>query len=111
MPLDIGRAIRIVRQAKRLKANDLARKADVSVAFLSLVEGGDRQPSLTVLRRIALALGVPPEVLILLSQPTNGTLRNSSPNGHKLTQAIRKLVEAEETLRDRLLKDGAREAE
>jgi transcriptional regulator with XRE-family HTH domain len=38
------------------------------VSFLSLLESGDRQPSLDVLRRIAQAVGLQPEALILMLQ-------------------------------------------
>lgn len=110
MNLELGRAIRIVRQAKDFKVSDLAERAAVSVPFVSLIESGDRQPSLQVLRRIADALGVPSEVLIVLAQPRNGTLATSGRKATRLATAIRKLVEAEDSLRTRLVKEDAGEA-
>jgi transcriptional regulator with XRE-family HTH domain len=47
-----------------LAQQDLAELAGLTPSFLSLVENGKRQPSLTVLQRIASALNVPEEVLI-----------------------------------------------
>lgn len=105
--LEIGRTIRMIRQAKAMKLGQLAGKAKVSVAFLSLIESGDRQPSLSVLRRIAHVLRVPSEVLIVLSQPTGGALRAPAKRSRALTAAILKLAEAEESLRSFLARDDA----
>lgn len=110
MRLDIGRTIRMIRQAKGMRLNRLAVKARVSVPFLSLLENGERQPSLGALRRIAAGLRVPSEVLIVLSQPRGGTLRTPVKRARALGAAIVKLAEAEESLRSFLLRDDALEA-
>ncbi|MBL5972362.1 MAG: cupin domain-containing protein [Candidatus Leucobacter sulfamidivorax] len=51
--------IREVRQAKRLKAVELAEAAEISAPFLSQLERGLVDPSLETLRRISRALDVP----------------------------------------------------
>ncbi|MBE3037801.1 MAG: helix-turn-helix transcriptional regulator [Chloroflexi bacterium] len=101
--LEIGKAIRIIRQAKGLKQNDLAKAAEVSVPFLCLVESGGRQPSLAVVRAIARSLGIPSEALILLAQPSQGTLRSEDGFALDLAEKIRLLVQAQEDLRARIL--------
>ncbi len=106
--LDIGRAIRIVRIAKNLKVSELASMADLSVPFVSLVENGERQPSFDALRRIATALGVPFEALIVLAQPRNGRLSTSDATARRLASQIEKLIEAEDSLRKQLDRDGKR---
>jgi len=98
----IGRAIRIVRQAKGFRLNVLAEKSRMSVPFLSLVERGEREPSLGALERIADALGIPPEALLLLSQTGRGTLRTTDQRARDLAKAIQKLVDVERKLRDKL---------
>ena len=100
--LELGKAIQIVRQAKRVRLGDLAKSAKVSIAFLSLIEASKRQPSLDALRRIAAALDVPPEALIILAQPTNGTLVSNTGDATGVADAIRKLVVAEDSLRESL---------
>jgi transcriptional regulator with XRE-family HTH domain len=60
----LGRTIRKLRTDRGVSQQDLARDADVTPSFLSLLENDHRRPSLLVLRRIAAALDVPEEVLI-----------------------------------------------
>lgn len=60
----LGKAIRRIRQEREVSQQELARSAELTPSFLSLVENDRRQPSLSVLRRLAGALGVPEEVLI-----------------------------------------------
>jgi transcriptional regulator with XRE-family HTH domain len=47
-----------------LSQKELARRALITPSFLSQVEGDHRKASLTVLERIAEAMGVAPEVLL-----------------------------------------------
>jgi transcriptional regulator with XRE-family HTH domain len=52
--------IKAKRKVKGLTRSDLARAADVSPAYITQLETGERKnPSLDVLRKIAKALGVP----------------------------------------------------
>ena len=62
--LVLGQAIRSLRVRKGLSQRELARLSDITPSFLSQVESEHRTASLTVLRRIAKAMGVTPEVLI-----------------------------------------------
>lgn len=62
--LALGRAIRSLRARKGLSQKHLAERAEITPSFLSQVEGDHRAASLTVLRRIAKALDVAPEVLM-----------------------------------------------
>lgn len=55
----VGNAIRRVRQGKSLKLKDLANKTGFSVSYLSQVELGKIEPSLTALRKISNALERP----------------------------------------------------
>lgn len=106
MSLEIGRAIRIIRQAKEMKLSDLAKSADLSVPYLSLIESGDRQPSMDALARIAGVLAIPVEALMILAQPIGGSLSSQDRIAQNLTDAVRRMAEAEELLRSRLVKEG-----
>jgi len=106
MRLDIGSAIRIVREAKGMKLGSLAKAAGLSAPFLSLVESGAREPSLAALRRVAEALAVPVEALLVLAQPPGGKLNTSSAKANSLAESIRQLADAEERLRKRLSGHG-----
>jgi transcriptional regulator with XRE-family HTH domain len=99
MPINIGRSIRVIRQAKGLLLKDVAAAAAVSNPYLSLVEKGERQPSLAVLRRLALALRIPVEALILASQPADTTIKTTSKRARGILNSIERLAAAEDGLR------------
>ena len=57
--LALGALIRSQRSAAGLSLRDLAERTSISNAYLSQVERGLHEPSLTVLRAVADALGLP----------------------------------------------------
>jgi transcriptional regulator with XRE-family HTH domain len=60
----LGAYIRARRVAAGLSLRDLAERTDVSNAYLSQVERGMHEPSLSVLRSVARALGVSLDALL-----------------------------------------------
>lgn len=69
--LALGVEIRTLRRQEGLTLRALAQAVGVSESFLSQVERGHASPSITSLRRIAAALGVP--VASLFLRPNSGT--------------------------------------
>ena len=69
MPLaeNVSRNILATREAKKLTQVALAKKAKLSVSYVSMLERGLRAPPLETLEALAKALGVPP--LDLLQKP------------------------------------------
>jgi len=65
--MDIGRAIRFCRQQKGLTQPQLAQRAALSASYLSVLETGKRDPSLSSLQSIARGLGVPLSVLLFVA--------------------------------------------
>jgi transcriptional regulator with XRE-family HTH domain len=63
------------RQARKLSQAALAKKAKVSVSYVSMLERGARVPPLDTLETIAKALGIPP--LALLQRPAGKAARRS----------------------------------
>jgi len=57
--MKFGQVVKILRTASGLKQKTLAEMVGVRPHYLSLVESGRRDPSLTVVRSIAKALDVP----------------------------------------------------
>ncbi|MBL8200353.1 MAG: helix-turn-helix transcriptional regulator [Chromatiales bacterium] len=91
--MNVGPVIRDIRRAQHLKLIDVARIAELSPSHLSLIERGARDPSLTVLARIADTLKVPVSVIVLLAS------REREPSGGDnplalLDSAIRDLIHA-----------------
>lgn len=57
-------ALRGARQDAGMTQEDLADRAEVSVRFISQLETGKRQPSLSALEAVCRGLGIPMSVLI-----------------------------------------------
>lgn len=60
----LGAFIRAQRELASLSLRQLSDMADVSNAYLSQIERGLHEPSVRVIRSVARALGLPPEVLL-----------------------------------------------
>jgi len=65
--MNIGNAIKDLRQQKGLKQADFAVKCGLSQSYLSSIEKGRKEPTLSILKQIANALSIPMPVLIFLS--------------------------------------------
>ena len=64
LALAFGRVLRERRLTAGLSQEQLALEADVDRTFVSLLERGGRQPTLSTLWRLAAALGVAPSELV-----------------------------------------------
>ncbi len=65
--MDFARALRISRAARGVSQKELAAKAGVSASYVSLIEGGKREPTFKSLRNLSGALGVPFDLMMLLA--------------------------------------------
>jgi transcriptional regulator with XRE-family HTH domain len=70
----VSQNILATREAKKLTQAALAKKAKVSVSYVSMLERGMRVPPLDTLESIAKALGVPPLDLL---QPAGKAARRA----------------------------------
>ncbi|WP_333815602.1 helix-turn-helix domain-containing protein [Tabrizicola sp.] len=61
------------REHAGLTQEELAERADVSVRFISFLETGRRQPSLSALAAVSKGLGLPMSALILALERRNGS--------------------------------------
>lgn len=65
--MNVGRAIRLCRSQKSMTQKDLAKSARVSVSYLSLIEQNKRDPGISKIRDIAIALGIPVSIVFFLA--------------------------------------------
>jgi len=65
--MDFAKALRISRAARGVSQKELAAKAGVSASYVSLIEGGKREPTFKSLRNLSDALGVPFDLMMLLA--------------------------------------------
>lgn len=102
MSVEVGKTLRMIREARGLKLKHVASTAKISIGFLSLIEDGQREPSLTVLRELAASLNVPVEALILASQPDGGSIRTVDSSARRIVSSLEKLKTVQEALRREL---------
>jgi transcriptional regulator with XRE-family HTH domain len=84
--LTLGNAIRLVRTASGIKQGTLAKKLDISANYLSLIENGKREPSISFLRRLANALGVPVGIFFFWQE--NDPMKSADPGFSKLRELL-----------------------
>ena len=65
--MKIGQAIKLCRSQRGLSLAQLAKRANISVSYLSLLERDLRDPNLSTAQDIASALQVPLSILIFLA--------------------------------------------
>ena len=94
----IGYSIRILRQARGLTGAQLALKAKISPAYLSLIE--ERLPPDGTLEKLAEALAVDVELLRALLPDARQTV--ASPHVRDIGSSLKRLARAEKDLKRRL---------
>lgn len=69
--MKVGRAIKMCRSRRGLSQAELARRANCSVSYLSMLENDLRDPALSMVENIAKALHVPIGILFFLAADRN----------------------------------------
>ena len=106
---NIGTAIKRIRQASDKGLAEVAKKAGISVPHLSQIESGSRNPSIEVVHRLGAALKIPAEALFIFSMPDTLKAKREDQGISALTQSLRKLTEAEASLKTEISKLGKRQ--
>ena len=89
--MTIGTAIRSLRHSAGLSQRSLAEQAAISTSYLSLIESGHREASISLLRTLANALGTPATILFAAALGAD-LVRHGR---HREAEVIRKLIDAE----------------
>lgn len=63
--MSIGATIKLIRQSQRKSQAELAERLNIQRTYLSQVESGQSQPSLALLKGLAIELNVPPALLLI----------------------------------------------
>lgn len=80
--MNVGKAIHTVREARGLSAKELAKKAGISVNYLSLLERGERSsPELMVVSAVAEALHFPLPLLLFFGHDPRRARRGFAARG------------------------------
>ncbi len=86
--MNIGHAIKTIREKRKISQTQLAKRVDVTQAFLSLVEKGTREPSLDTVKKISAQLNVPQQVLMLLACDEKSKAGKYSKYIHQIVSAL-----------------------
>lgn len=92
----IGRTIKVLRAASGISQKDLAERVGIKPNYLSLVESGKREPSVSVLRTISQELHVP--MSFLFWESSNGS-KHADGKQDQLVDKIKQLLLEVESLR------------
>jgi transcriptional regulator with XRE-family HTH domain len=65
--MHLGQAIKFCRQQRNLTQPELAERAGISPSYLSVLEKGKRDPSFSMIEKIARALDIPLSLLIFIA--------------------------------------------
>lgn len=65
--MELGKAIKNCRNQRNLSQKELAKKAKMSISYLSLLERDKREANIHIIKNIAHALDIPLSVLIFLA--------------------------------------------
>ena len=90
--MDIGSAVKRCRTLKQLTQAELAKRANISVSHLCLLEQNKREPSVSSLDSISKALNMPLSVLMLIASEGDDISEISSENVNKLSDVIYELI-------------------
>ena len=69
--MNVGQAIKMCRSRRGLSQAELAKRAQCSVSYLSMLETSQRDPTLSMVEKISLALNVPLGILFFLASDKN----------------------------------------
>lgn len=77
--MNLGKAIKLCRVQKSMNQSELAGLSKISVAYLSLLEQGKRDPNFSTIQNIASALNIPLSIIIFLAADPSSELKDLSP--------------------------------
>ena len=65
--MNVGEAIKDLRARRKFSQKELAKELGITQGYLSLIERGDREPSLDLIKKISGSLRIPQQLIFLLS--------------------------------------------
>ena len=89
--MNLGQAIKFCRIKRGLNQLDVAKMAGISDSYLSLLEGGERNPNFSTVLRIASALNVSIVIITFLADEKDELLKINPELAEKLSYAALQL--------------------
>jgi transcriptional regulator with XRE-family HTH domain len=93
--MNISKALKLCRTQKGMTKTKLAEKANVSISYLSLLEQGKRDPNLTTINKLCIALNIPASIFMFLASDVNELDGISTELAEKLSLTALQLMEVD----------------
>lgn len=90
--MHIGNAIKDLRQKRGFKQNEFAEKSGLSQSYLSLIEKGVKEPTLSILKQIATVLEIPMPVLVFFALDKDDVEESKRETFSMLEPSIKGLI-------------------
>lgn len=90
--MNIGNAIKELRQQKGFKQADFAVKCGLSQSYLSSIEKGRKDPTISVLKQIAGTLSIPTPVLVFFAIDIEDVAESKKDAFNMLEPSIKGLI-------------------
>ncbi|GAA0290424.1 hypothetical protein GCM10009128_06000 [Psychrosphaera haliotis] len=91
--MNIGKALKLCRTQKGLTKTALAKRTNLSISYLSLLEQGKRDPNFTTVSDICKALDIPVSIFVFLASDINELDGVSKELTKMLSHTALKLIE------------------
>jgi transcriptional regulator with XRE-family HTH domain len=95
--MNLGKSIKICRVSRGLSQEELARKIRKSIAYVSLIEQGKRDPAMSTVEEIARALEIPMSLLTFLAAEPGELKGVPEDVRDKLAGVVHRLLNAKRT--------------
>lgn len=90
--MSIGKTISVLRKEKKIKQIELAEITGISQTYLSQIEKGVKVPTIEILEKISLALGIPYAILSFLSIDKNDIAEDKKEAYNRFEPVISSII-------------------
>lgn len=92
--MDIGHALKVCRSAKKFSLEELAGRSGLSQSYLSMIESGKREPTLTSVQKISAAMGIPVTIVLFLASDDEELRGLDAETKSRLSDAVLEVMRA-----------------
>ena len=90
--MNLGDTIKKIRQQKGFKQFDFAEKCGLSQSYLSSIEKGRKEPTLSLLKQISSTLSIPLPILVFLSIDSDDVAESKKEAFEMIEPSIKGLI-------------------
>jgi transcriptional regulator with XRE-family HTH domain len=100
--MDYGKALRIARAAAGMEQRQVARAAGLDPSHISLIEKGDRKPSVAAIGKLSRALKIPEPLFSMLATQSSDLQGIEEREFHEIGVYLTKFLLRSEDTRERV---------